>query len=62
MKGSVASAMSFIDGHLSITWLMQQNPSRIQITVLDRSPTKWLEFVVKFKDYVHDLKLLTHKE
>ena len=40
--------------HLSMTWLLQQNFPRIQVPVFDGSPTKWLEFVVKFKDLVHD--------
>ena len=39
---------------------MQQNLPRIQIPVFDGSPTKCLEFVVKFKDLVHDLQFLTN--
>ena len=41
--------------NLSKRWLMQQNFPRIQIPVFDASTTKWLEFVVNFKDLVHDL-------
>ena len=41
--------------HLSLTWLLQQNLPRIHVPIYDGSPTKWLEFVVKFKDLVHDL-------
>ena len=41
-----------------MTWLMEQNLPRIQIPVIDRS--NWLEFVVKFKDLVHDLEFLTN--
>ena len=48
--------------HLPMSWLMQQNLPRIQIPVFDRSPTKWLEFVVKFKDLVHDLQFLTNTQ
>ena len=40
--------------HLSVTWLMQQNLSSVQIPVFDGSPTKWLEFVVKFENFDHD--------
>ena len=47
---------------LSVTSLMQQNLPRIQIPVFDGSPIKWLEFVVKFKDLVHDLQLLTNTQ
>ena len=36
-------------------------PSRNTIPVYDRSRTKWLEFVVKFKDLVHDLQCLTER-
>ena len=47
--------------HLSMTWLMQQNLPRIQTPVFDGSPTKWLEFVVMFKDLVHDLPPATFR-
>ena len=39
--------------HLSVTWLMQQNLSRVHIPIFDGSPTKWLEFVVKFENFDH---------
>ena len=45
-----------------MTWLIQQNLPRIQIPVFDGSPTKWLEFVVKFKDLVHDPQFLTNTQ
>ena len=48
--------------HLSMTWLLQMNLPRIQVPVYDGSPTKWLEFVVKFKDLVHDLQFLTNTQ
>ena len=48
--------------HLSMTWLMQQNLPTMQIPVFDGSPTKWLEFVVKFKDLVHALQFLTNTQ
>ena len=48
--------------HLSVTWLLQQNLPRIQVPIYDGSPTKWLEFVVKFKDLVHDLQFLTNTQ
>ena len=38
------------------------NLPRIQVPVYDGSPTKWLEFVVKFKDLVHDLQFLTNTQ
>ena len=41
---------------------MQQNLPRIQIPVFDGSPIKWLEFVVKFNDLVHDLQFLTNTQ
>ena len=41
---------------------MQQNIPRMQIPVFDGPPTKWLEFVVKFKDLVHDLQFLTNTQ
>ena len=47
---------------LSISWLMQQNLPRIQIPIFDGSPTKWLEFVVKFKDLVHDLQFISNTQ
>ena len=48
--------------HLPMSWLMQQNLPRMQIPVFDGSPTKWLDFVVKFKDLVHDLQFLTNTQ
>ena len=42
--------------------VMQRNLPRIQIPVFDVSATKWLEFVVKFKDFVHDLQFLTNTQ
>ena len=48
--------------HLSVTWLLQQNLPRIQVPIYDGSPTKWLEFAVKFKDLVHDLQFLTNTQ
>ena len=38
---------------------MQQNIPRIQIPLFDGSLIKWLKFVVKFKELVHDLQFLT---
>ena len=43
-----------------MTWLLQQNLPRIQVPVFDGSPTKWLEFVMKFKNLVQDLQFLTN--
>ena len=37
-------------------------PSKIQIPVIHGSPTKWLDFVVKFKDLVHDLQFLINTQ
>ena len=48
--------------HLSVTWLLQQNLPRIQVPIYDGSPTKCLEFVVKFKDLVHGLQFLTNTQ
>ena len=41
---------------------MQQNLPRILIPVFDGSPTKWLEFAIKFKYLVHDLQFLTNTQ
>ena len=41
---------------------MQQSLPRIQIPVFDGSPTKWLEFVVKFKDLVNDPHYLNNTQ
>ena len=46
--------------HISMTWLLQQNLPRIQVPVFDWSPTKWLKFIVKFKNLVNDLQFLTN--
>ena len=48
--------------YLLMIWLMQQNLPRIQIPVFDGSRTKWLEFVVKFKELVYDLQFLTNTQ
>ena len=45
-----------------MTWLIQQNLPRTQLPVFDGSATKWLEFVVKFKDLFHDLQFLTNTQ
>ena len=39
--------------------LLQQNLPRIEIPTFNGSPLKWVEFVIKFKEIVHNHVYLT---
>ena len=39
---------------VTMAWLMQQNLPRMQIPDFDGSPLLWVDFVIKFRDLVHD--------
>ena len=40
-------------------WLVQQNLSRMEVPKFNGNSMKWVEFVIKFKELVHDQVYLT---
>ena len=45
---------------ITMSWMVQQALPRIQIAFFDGSPSIWVEFIVKFRDLVHQQKYLTN--
>ena len=43
-----------------MSWMVQQALQRIQIPFFDGSPSILVEFIVKFRDLVHQQKYLTN--
>ena len=46
---------------IALTWMLQQNLTRTKITIFDGSPLIWVEFIIKFKDFVHHKSLLCNQ-
>ena len=47
---------------ITMAWLLQQNLPCIQIPLFNGSPFTWVEFVIKFKDIVHDQTYLNNTQ
>ena len=45
---------SLQNSEISMTWFIQQSLPRIQVPKFDGNPIKWVDFIVKFKELVHD--------
>lgn len=45
-----------------LTWMLQQNFPRITIPIFDGSPLLWVEFIIKFKDIVHNKSFLCNQQ
>ena len=46
---------------ITLTWMLQQNLTRIKITIFDGSPLISVEFIIKFKDFVHHKSFLCNQ-
>ena len=44
---------------VTMAYLVQQNLPRTEIPAFDGAPTKWVNFITKFRDVVHNQKFLT---
>ena len=47
---------------ITMAWLLQQNLPRIEIPIFNGSPLKWVEFVIKFKEIVHNHVYLSNTQ
>ena len=43
----------------TMSWLIQQSLPRFEIPYFDGSPTQWVEFIIKFRDLVHQQTYLS---
>ena len=46
---------------ITLTWMLQQNLTRIKITIFDGSPLISVEFIIKFKDFVQHKSFLCNQ-
>ena len=56
-NNSRANQMQYQD--IQMSWLMQQSLPRIKIPMFDGSPLDWVEFIIKFKDIVHNQSFIS---
>ena len=56
------SMLSGITASVLMASLAQQHLPKVEIPVFDGSPLKWVEFVVKFRDVVHNQPYLNDKQ
>ena len=47
---------------ITMAWLLQQNVPHIEMPTFNGSPIKWVEFVIKFKEIVHNHVYLNNTE
>ena len=47
---------------ITMAWLLQQNLPRIEIPAFNGSPLQWVEFVIKFKEIMHNHVYLNNSQ
>ena len=47
---------------ITMAWILQQNLPRMEIPTFNRSPLQWVEFVIKFKEIMHNHVYLNNSQ
>ena len=50
--GPSATSVTSVD--VTMQWLVHQQLPKLEVPIFDGSPIKWIDFIVKFKDLIHD--------
>ena len=62
VSGTQAHTAAAITPDVQMAWLVQQSLPRNQIPTFDGSPSKWVDFITKFRDIVHNQQYLNDRQ
>ena len=51
-----------INPEMTMSWFIQQSLPRMQVPKFDGNPMKWIDFITKFKELVHDQSYLNNNQ